>query len=37
MKDFVLKGIICYSKTKKELEIIENGYLVCVEGKSAGV
>lgn len=37
MKDFVLKGVICYSKTRKELEIVENGYLVCVDGKSAGV
>ena len=37
MKDFVLKGNICYSKTKKELEIVENGYLVCQDGKSAGV
>ena len=36
-KEFVLKGNICYSKTKKELEIVENGYLVCRDGKSAGV
>ena len=37
MKDFVLKGNICYSKTKKELEIVEHGCLVCKDGKSAGV
>ena len=37
MKDFVLKGNICYSKTKNELEIVEKGYLVCIDGKSAGV
>lgn len=37
MKDFVIKGHICYSKTAKELEIAENSYLVCINGKSAGV
>lgn len=37
MKDFVLKGNICYSRTKRELEIVEKGYLVCQDGKSAGV
>ena len=37
MKDFVLKGMICYSKDLKELEIVEKGYLVCKDGKSAGV
>lgn len=37
MKDFVIKGHICYSRTEKELEFAENGYLVCKDGKSAGV
>lgn len=35
--DFVMKGHICYSRTKTDLEIVENGYLVCRDGKSAGV
>lgn len=37
MKDFVIKGHICYSQTEKELKIVEDGYLVCKNGKSAGV
>lgn len=37
MKDFVLKGNICYSKSYEELVTHENGYLVCVGGKSKGV
>lgn len=36
-QDFILKGNLCYSKNQKTLEIIEGGYLVCREGKSAGV
>ena len=30
---FGLKGNIVYSKTPMQLEICENGYLVCEEGK----
>ncbi|MEG1741903.1 MAG: amidohydrolase family protein [Acetivibrio sp.] len=37
MKGFVLKGSICYSKDKNNMEILENAYLVCEEGKSKGV
>ena len=37
MKDFILKGHIVYSETPQTLSVTENGYLVCVEGKSAGV
>lgn len=37
MKNFVLKGNICYSKNKEELITVERGYLVCKDGKSAGV
>ena len=37
MKDFVLKGHVCYSKSKNELITQENAYLVCVNGKSKGV
>ena len=34
---FALKGDICYSKTLTELETLEQGYLVCKEGKVEGV
>ena len=37
MKDFVLKGHICYSSSAKQLHAFENGYVVCIDGKSAGV
>ena len=37
MTDFVIKGHICYSETKTEIRIVENGYLVCVAGESKGV
>ncbi len=36
MSDFVLKGNICFSKSKDEL-ICADGYLVCVNGLSKGV
>lgn len=36
-KDFVLKGNICYSKDIHTLKVVEQGYLVCVDGRSAGV
>lgn len=34
---FVLKGNICYSHNARRLECMEQGYLVCEDGKSAGV
>lgn len=34
---FVLKGHICYSSDPKAVQIVENGYLVCEDGVSAGV
>lgn len=34
---FALKGDICYSKSLKELETMENGYLVCKDGKVEGI
>jgi guanine deaminase len=34
---FVLRGDICYSKNCSSLEILAKGFLVCLEGKSAGV
>ena len=38
MKDkFVLKGNIIYAKEDMSMEIVEHGYLVCKDGKSAGV
>ncbi|MDE5868094.1 MAG: amidohydrolase family protein, partial [Anaeroplasmataceae bacterium] len=37
MKNYVLKGDICYSKDLKTLECIKDGYLVCVDQKSMGV
>ena len=37
MNDFVLKGHVCYSKSKVELVARENAYVVCVNGKSQGV
>lgn len=37
MRNYVMKGNICFSKTSKEMEVVENGYVVCQEGKCAGV
>ena len=37
MQDFVLKGDICYSVSPQELCTVSGGYLVCIDGKSAGV
>lgn len=34
---FVLKGDICYSKDPQTLETVPNGWLVCLDGVSAGV
>ncbi len=36
-KNFVLKGNICYSEDRNLLRTVEQGYLVCLEGKSEGV
>jgi guanine deaminase len=36
-RNFVLKGDICYSVSPKVLESRKNGFLVCIDGKSAGV
>lgn len=35
--NFILKGNIIYSTDKTELAIVENGYLICEDGKSSGV
>lgn len=37
MKDFILKGNICYSQDLQTIRCVENGYVVCLDGKSAGV
>ena len=37
MRDFVIKGNICYSKSSKELCRAEESYAVCSGGQSAGV
>ena len=37
MKDFILKGDICWSKSLTELNAVEDGFAVCVDGHSAGV
>lgn len=34
---FILKGQICYSVSSVKVETVEQGYLVCEEGKSAGI
>ena len=36
MRNYVIKGNICYNKTSKEFCIIENGYVVCENGRCAG-
>lgn len=37
MKNYVIKGNVCYSKSGNELCIVENGYVVCENGYCAGV
>ncbi|MDR0623526.1 MAG: amidohydrolase family protein [Treponema sp.] len=36
-RDFVLKGHICYSENPRALKTLEEGFLVCRDGKSGGV
>ncbi|MGM9612875.1 MAG: guanine deaminase, partial [Butyricicoccus sp.] len=36
-QSWILKGHIVYSVDQNALSVTENGYLVCVDGKSAGV
>jgi guanine deaminase len=36
-KDFALKGDICYSKSPTQIFTAADAYLVCVQGRSAGV
>lgn len=37
MSDYVIKGNICYSENKDSIKICDDSYLVCIEGKCAGV
>lgn len=37
MGNYCIKGQICYSKTPSEIRAVKDGYVVCLEGKSAGV
>ena len=37
MRNYVIKGNICYSKTSDEICIVENGYVVCENNLCAGV
>ena len=37
MRNYVLKGNICYSKNSKEICVVENGYVVCENNHCAGV
>lgn len=37
MRNYVIKGNICYSKSSNEICIVEDGYVVCEENKCAGV
>ena len=36
MNGWVIKGDLCFSKTKTELNCMENGFLVCEDGRFAG-
>ena len=36
-KSFVIKGDVCYSTSPQEVSCTQYGYLVCVDGRSAGV
>lgn len=36
-ESFVIRADICYSETPQTLNTLENGWLVCVQGHSAGV
>ena len=37
MKNYILKGHICYSESSDKIRICPQSYLVCVDGRSAGV
>lgn len=37
MDGFILKGNICYCKNMNKIETVSQGYIICIDGKSAGV
>ena len=37
MERFAIRGQICYSENQKKIRTMERGYVVCEDGKSAGV
>ena len=37
LRNYVVKGNICYSKSSSELCVVENGYVVCENNACAGV
>lgn len=37
MERFAIRGQICYSESQKKIRTMERGYVVCEDGKSAGV
>ena len=37
MKNFILKGHICFTKNTKKMEVFENSYLVCENGICKGI
>lgn len=37
VRNYVIKGNVCYSESRDEIKVIENGYVVCENNKCAGV
>ena len=37
MKNYILRGNLCYSEDPNHIRIVPNGWLVCVDGRCAGV
>jgi len=37
MNSFVMRGDVCWSKSPSALETLHDSFLICIEGKSAGV
>ena len=37
MERFAIRGHICYSEDQKKIRTVDQGYVVCEDGKSRGV
>ena len=37
MKNYILRGNLCYSEDSNHIRIVPNGWLVCIDGRCAGV